>query len=88
METIMTNQTVFLVGLDEASGKAARVPSGDDLHSDLKKLFEKLFGKSFGAVKWWAGIPGKDVAVVWQGTPWQGSEQYWLHVSYSDQRTW
>ena len=51
-------------------------------------MTEKLYSKSFGAVKWWSGVPGKDVAVVWQGTPWQGSEQYFLHVSYSDGRTW
>lgn len=41
-----------------------------------------------GIVKWFRGVPGVDRAVIWQGTPWNGPEEYWLHLSYSDGRLW
>lgn len=78
------NGTVFLQALDESTGNSERVT----LSGDLKSLFEKMYGKSFGAVKWWCGVPGKDLAVVWQGTPWNGAEAYFLHFSFSDGRKW
>jgi len=84
----MTGNIVYLQTLDDQTGATARVVQSNDLVVDLKALFKKLYAKSFGDVKWMAGVPGKDVAVVWQGTPWQGSERYYLHVSYSDGRTW
>lgn len=84
----MTSTTVYLQALDDKTGETARVVLQDDFDATLKALFEKLYGKAFGAVNWWAGVPDKDEVVVWQGTPWQGSEQYWLHVSYSDGRLW
>ncbi len=69
-------------------GATARVVLGDALDANLKAVFKKHYGKAFGAVKWWAGAPNKDNVFVWQGIPRQGSEQYWLHVSYSDGRLW
>ena len=84
----MTSTTVYLQALNDKTGATARVVLGDDLDINLKALFEKIYGEVIGAVKWFAGVPGKDKAVVWQGTPYQGSEQYYLHVSYSDGRLW
>ena len=79
---------IYLNGLDEHSGSTDRVLETENFNKDALRLFNKIYGKEFAGVKWFCGVPGKDVAVVFQSTPYQGSRQEYLHLSYSDLRVW
>lgn len=84
----MNEKAVYLQGLDDNTGRTERILLGDEFEAALKALFKAVYGKAMGGVSWSAGVLGKDVAVVWKGTPQQGSDSYYLHVSYSDGRVW
>ena len=84
----MSEKTIWLQALDDDTSATARVVYSENLDHDVKKLFKKIFNREMGCVKWFCGVPGKDRVVVWQATPWNGSRQYWLHISFSDGRFW
>lgn len=85
--------SVSLVGWNEDTDEVFKValPDEDEIRDAMQKLFNKAFKKELGIMvnaKWVCGIPGKDVAVVWGMTSAKGMHERYLHVSYSDQRTW
>lgn len=78
---------LHLHALNEHSGATARTAVTVDFQKDALRLFGKIYGRKFGHVSWHMGWPGKDTAVVFKATPFEGSEE-WLHLSYSDGRVW
>lgn len=83
----MTDRQVFLQSFVAKSVEPMRVPLTDDFHECALLLFQKVYGKSFTALKCWAVWPG-DRAAVWVATSWRGARQEWLHLSFSDCRGW
>ena len=79
----------YLLGLDEHVGQVHRVQIIEgDVNTALLRLFNKAFRPKIQHVKWWAGVPGVDRAVVFCGTDQTGSDRHSLHVSFSDRRVW
>ena len=81
-----------LIGFNDKTGETFEIELNAEEEEGrkekaVKRLFKKALGEPVANVNWWSGVPGQDRAVAWQGTTYNLREHY-LHVSFSDGRTW
>ena len=85
--------TIKLVGYDDDTDETCRVDldikelQEGQYHDAVKRLFTESFGEPIAGVQWECGVPNVDRAVIWRGRTFENYSVY-LHVSFSDGRTW
>lgn len=78
-----------LIGLNQKNQRfEVEYVEQEDVRDGIQRLFEKAFDESFTSPLWECGIPKQDRTVVWKASAYSDARTYYLHVAYSDGRTW
>ena len=87
--------TISLIGVveenDEVFCVELQTATSDCLFPAIETLFNNAYEAKVGrltAVTWECGVPGVDRSVVWKATSVRGLHHRYLHISFSDLRTW
>lgn len=60
----------------------------ENVMDGIQRLFKKALGKSVATPQWECGVPNQDKTVVWKASTNSDARTYYLHVAFSDGRTW